>query len=525
MQVKGHSLFMQLDDVYSMQHRTLLAVIVLSGLLLRLYSLYWGEAYTYFAIRDEVLALKYGLGLLAGDPVMYYLGQPLLNQGQVPGPLWAMFVATLYLLGGQTATGALFIIALLNSLVIYLVYRLAVQLFSPRYALFTAMLYALSPWVVYYAVGLYNPIPTALLGVLLYLALWQTLHKDDSRQIFWVVLITAAIPQFHMIGIFTIPAILLLLYLTPHKINLHWFALGAAMGLLLYLPYLIGDALNDWQNTHALLSGDKAFSPGILKIITIPIAMLSNQPGQWAGYSFDEFKLYGNQYFGSYIVLLIINVMSIVLAATFVFSLIRKVIRCLKENNFRLKVSYQKQPELFFLAVLIFLPLLVYTLTGRHYSTRYSILIFPLLFLLPAFFLAGLSNSKLKNIILYAVFFLLVFSGYMMLTFYHNLNERIYSSEILMPSFTRLDSIYPELREHAGSNLIEINTEGYISQDNRYTNIAAEALSVYIDSHEQYLDSRQQTGNIKSYTLLNAKQAATTLRPVVYRDHSIIIVE
>ena len=205
--------WLSLDDSTSCKSRLTLVGIVLAGVLLRFYSLYVGQAYTYFAINDEVTALQYALGLLAGDPHMLYLGSPALNQGHVPGPLWTLLVAILYIIGGSSAEGAVFGMIVLNSVAIYLVYRLGRAMLPNRYALLSGLLFSLSPWAIYYAGGLYNPIPLALLGALLFLSLWHSTQQDHSRMIFWLCVIAAAIPQFHMIGIFYVPVILLLLYL------------------------------------------------------------------------------------------------------------------------------------------------------------------------------------------------------------------------------------------------------------------------------------------------------------------------
>ena len=110
-----------IEDSSSRAHWLTLTAIIIAGFILRFYSLYVGQAYTYFAINDEVTALKYALGFLAGDHHMLYLGSPALNQGSIPGPLWAMLVAFLYKLGGNTAEGAIFGMIILNTLVIYLV--------------------------------------------------------------------------------------------------------------------------------------------------------------------------------------------------------------------------------------------------------------------------------------------------------------------------------------------------------------------------------------------------------------------
>ena len=242
-----------IEDSSSRAHWLTLTAIIIAGFILRFYSLYVGQAYTYFAINDEVTALKYALGFLAGDHHMLYLGSPALNQGSIPGPLWAMLVAFLYKLGGNTAEGAIFGMIILNTLVIYLVYRLAREMMPNRYALLSSLLYSLSPWAIYYSAGLYNPIPLALLGVLLFLALWQTTQRNNSKAIFWVCIIAASIPQFHMIGIFYYPAILLLLIISPARLNKRWFIIGVIAGMALYLPYLMGEISNHWENTHKML--------------------------------------------------------------------------------------------------------------------------------------------------------------------------------------------------------------------------------------------------------------------------------
>lgn len=441
--IKDKLLFfwLSLDDSTAGKSRLTLVAIIVAGFLLRFYSLSVGQAYTYFAINDEVTALQYALGLLHGDPQMYYLGSPALNQGHVPGPLWTLLVAILYIIGGSSAEGAVFGMVVLNSAAIYLVYRLACRLMPNRYALLSGLLYAFAPWTIYYAAGLYNPIPLALLGAILFPVLWHAAQEDNSRNIFWVCVLGAAIPQFHMMGIFYLPAILLLLYLSPARINLRWFGIGIVAGVVLYLPYIIGDSLNGWQNTKAMLHGDKYFSLGILKILTIPLAVLADHPGQWAGPSFDDFKVFADQYFGSYLVLIVINLLSMALAGIFVFSPLRKAWSCLRTQTFRLKMCYAHHPEIMFLVILLFIPLILYTLTGRSYATRYSILIFPLLYLLPGLFLFQHPGGRLKTFIGYSLAFLFCINLYMVLVFYKDQQERLQNSAMLMPSFARLEKI------------------------------------------------------------------------------------
>lgn len=242
----------KLDNPRSKAHINALILIMISGLALRLYSLVVGQAYHYSAMNDEIGGLHYALRLLAGDSQALYLGQPHFAGAQLPGPFWTLFLAGAYTLGGRTVEGAALVMLLLNTAVIYLVYRLARHFLTPQFALFTALIYAVSAWPVYYSAGIWTPLTLPLLGSLLLLALWQTSTTNQSRAIFWVCLLSAFTPQFHMIGVFYLPAVLLILSLCSARLNRKWLALGMVAGLLVYLPYLVGDALNGWENTSTL---------------------------------------------------------------------------------------------------------------------------------------------------------------------------------------------------------------------------------------------------------------------------------
>ena len=68
-----------------------LAGTILMGLLLRLYTLYMGQGYHYFAINDEVTAYEVALAFMAGEDKAQYIGQPNFSGGHIPGPGWALF--------------------------------------------------------------------------------------------------------------------------------------------------------------------------------------------------------------------------------------------------------------------------------------------------------------------------------------------------------------------------------------------------------------------------------------------------
>ena len=515
---------MQLDNRLSWTYRSSLLLIILLGFLLRWYSLYEGHAYIYFAIRDEVSALGYAFGLMGGDPHMFYLGQPALNQGQIPGFLWAAFLASLYKLGGNSVEGAIFLMVLLNSAVIYLVYLLASRLMTARYALLSALCYALSPWAIYYSAGIYNPIPLALLGVLLFLALWQTLNVEKSRTVFWVILLAAVIPQFHMIGVFYYPAILLLLIISPVRLNLRWLAAGVFAGVLLYIPYLIGEITHNWSNLRNVLSGSDKFSLGIIKILSIPIGMLTNHPGQWAGYTTPELIAFANRWFGSYLILLLINIISLILALLFISGFFRKLYTSLHSAGFNLKIALSINRQLIFIGILLVLPLLVYILTGKAYATRYSIFIFPLLFLLPAMYIAGVKHDRFKHILLYSLWMMFICNIYLVTCFYIDQNRKITTASQFMPAFYKLDAIKKALQQHAEKGkTIVIDSTRYIESGNKYSEIAATAISQYIELDQGYNKKPSKPGTLQRYILVKSMAKVPAKAEIVYHDNGLII--
>ena len=248
----------------------LLLIIVVGGFFLRLAGLAWGQAYRDSNLFDELSAYESTLKFMAGDVPAQYIGQPHFAGGNVPGPLWAIFWSIPFRLGGTNAVVLAMI--LLNTLVIYLVYRLALALFNVHTALWAAALCATSPWAIYESVSKCNPQVMAFFGALLYLALWQVVTRPRSPHIFWVGVLLAIMPQFHMFTVFLLPGVFWLLWQRRHAIDGRWLAAGLVISVLLYLPYLNGEAHHGWQNTRAIFSGDTPKTRPLLKFSPFPLS-------------------------------------------------------------------------------------------------------------------------------------------------------------------------------------------------------------------------------------------------------------
>jgi len=435
-------------------YRSLLVLTILAGLGLRLAAVWYAQGYHHFMINDEVNALGYILAWLNGDEHAWYLAQPAFNEGKLPGPLWTLFGVVLFKLGGNTAEGALYWMAFINSLTVFFIYRLARQLFTPALALATAAIYALAPWTIYYSYGLYNPVPLDLIGVLLFLAVWQTINNHKSRQVFWVPLLCAVIPQFHMIGVFIAPAVLLVLLLSVRRLNWRWFAMGVVAGIVLYLPYLIGDMQNGWQNLRAMASSSEVreYSASVLKIITAPATVLSSVPAGWSGDGLEPIKEYGDRWFGAFAVLAVLAVWTLLHSFVFLFHFARRVAVSISKHNGRVGTAMKAEMPVMFIGLLVLVPLLLFLLTGHNFSTRYAIILFPLLFLLPGLFLQSLDNPRAKKYWFGSLLIIGLFNLYLVGSYYAHQQQRFAENQEFMPSFRTLATIHRTLESESGSD-------------------------------------------------------------------------
>ncbi len=429
----------------TIDHKFSLFIILGLGLFLRLYSLYVGEAFHVFSINDDIVVLNSVLALSSLEGSSWYLGPSLFSGGNAAGPLWTLFILIIYKLGFSSITGALFIMALLSMMSIYLLYRIALLFFPPQYALFTALLFSTAPWAVYYSVGFYCPMPTIFLGELLFLALWKTLTVPNSKSIIFVCLLSAMLPQFHMITIFFFPAILLLLWMSDARLSSRFLISGAIIGFLFYLPYLIGDSLNGWENTKIILSGaEKPFTYSTFKVLTAPVTVLSNAPTDWIGREADGFagyKNFGNQYFYHYSVLLGINLINLLILFFLFFRFIGISGLYIWTHKTKPKALINNNIKLTFLALLIILPLILFVITGKNYSTRYTLIMLSLLFVMQVFVILNFKSSKLiKGMTIYFLVTIL-FSIYILISHYNYKSILINTSETFLPSFSKLENI------------------------------------------------------------------------------------
>jgi hypothetical protein len=464
------------------------------------------------------------LAFLAGEPYAQYLAQPLFAGAQVPGPLWTLYWSALYLLGGESVSNSILYSAVFNSLVVYLVYRLARNFVGDSYALMTALLFAVLPWPIYHAAGLWNPTVLPLLGALLALAMWHSCSQAHSRSIFFVCLLLAVIPQFHMIGIFYLPVAAALLLLLSPSLNWRWLMIGMVAGFSLYLPYLIGEMQHGWSNAQKLFSEDTGFSWGWLKILTSPPSLLASVPISVTPDDTQAIKALGDRFFGSYFILLAISLLSLLAAIVLYFSYMKRFVTALLVLVKQRREAIDTHRETLFLGGLIFLPLIFFAVTGHGYASRYALLIMPLLFLLPAIFIQRSESRKLKRVLPAVLSFVVIFSSYLSLVTYHYKSELLTDSAMLMPSFSKLERISAQVNEDAGERSrarIQFS-QAVQRQTGRYHKVYG-VFPLYVELDQRYKYVKTDGLPSRRYTLRLADEKLPPKAMVIYRDRSVVI--
>jgi 4-amino-4-deoxy-L-arabinose transferase-like glycosyltransferase len=502
-----------------------LLLIIIGGFFLRLAGLYWGQAFHHASSGDEMDAYRVALEFETGQQHAEYIGQPTFKGGHVPGPLWALFWLAGLKIGGSPAS-VCWLIILLGTATIYIVYRLAEKLLGPEYSLWAAVFCATSPWAVHYSVGAWNPLPMAFLGGLLYLALWDVVIGEKSKKIYWVCLLLAIMPQFHMVVIFLAPAILLVLVLNPSRINWRWLVAGLVVSAGFYFPYILGEMHNGWQNTHAILTGHQGESSGVLKILILPITNLSNLITSITGDRLADYREFGNAYFGSIWILAAFNAVSLILAVAIIGSFLIAFIRILRNNWSPLRKSFAAAPADVFIGLLFFLPLLLFVASFSNFSSRYLIIEFPLLFLLPSLFVVRtLANSRWRKPIVAALVVTIVFNVWVTLASFHHRGRLIETGDLFLPSFRKMEIVRQCLKADAGpGNGVQIDEAPLLADKKHWTVAGAVTLADYINLRDKYDPADASAQGVKTYRVLQATDNIATNEHVAFADNGLIIV-
>lgn len=429
-------------------YRWILLVILVVGMLLRLSGLYWGHTYARFMNGDSLVAIEQAMKFKRGDEAAQYLGQPVFNsQSNLPGPLWTIACAVAIDLSGSPSAAPLPLM-LFNLSAVLITARLASELFGRNHGLWAALFAATLPWTVFYSLGLYNPVVMAVVGGLLYLALWRVFTRERSAFSFWIAPVMLGSLQIHMSIMMLLPAVVILLLLSPRRINWPLLFAGVFIGLLLYIPYISGEMMNEWRNTLGMVSGERSFKFSALKAITAPVNILGGVIGRMF-HETEAYLSFGDAAFLSRYLLLLLTLVSGVLGLIYFFAAAREAFAAFRKSRAHSRPFVETDPGMVFFSVLLFVSLMASMLSGRGFHSRYTIVLFPLLMICPAIFIVRwlpVITMRWRRWAMIGISVSFIFHLYLVPAFYAYQGEWIRGSPYPVCSHRQLEEIYDAMR-------------------------------------------------------------------------------
>lgn len=218
---------------------------MIGGFLLRV----WNPGQIYFNIHAERDFWR-TLQLLQGDDFPY-TGSELTQGGRTMGPAlyWLQAPALIATLDPR---GMLVWLALLHAGALFLTYRIGMENFSRGVGLAALALFATFPMAVLALRYVWNPSFIFPLAALYYWAIFGFLFRSQSHRLpiaagAWCVLF-----QVHLSALVMLPALAAGWLIFRPRVSRKFLLITAATVLVIFAPYVMGDAMHGFANTRAI---------------------------------------------------------------------------------------------------------------------------------------------------------------------------------------------------------------------------------------------------------------------------------
>ena len=194
----------------------------------------------------------------------------LVDHGQVPflgpglatggnsGPIYYYILAIPFLISTNPIVASAFI-AVLNIVGVVFTFKLAREFFNERVALIATALDAVSPFAILFSKKIWNPDLVFPFTVILFYCLYAFVIKGRPKYLVPILALYAVILQIHPITLFLAPVILLFLWRSRSGIRPRYLFMGVALSLVLFAPFIYGQAMSGFGEGGSLASTLKSF--------------------------------------------------------------------------------------------------------------------------------------------------------------------------------------------------------------------------------------------------------------------------
>jgi len=262
--------------------RLALMAIMLLAAYLRLSNLELTE----FKLDEAHVCSKAAEFLASGRPPLVGIGS---SVGAANPPLFIYLTAIPVSLSKNPAVIAGFI-ALFNVGAVLGCYLLAREHFGEKAALIATLLFAVSPWAVFYSRKIWAQDLLPPFVGLFFAAVFSTIVKRKPRQLILVFLWLACLIQLHLSALALIPLVASLLLVFRSRISLAPLLVGLLVFGLIFTPYIYYDATHGWTNLRTFIEVSRGPAAFDLKSAQYATQIIAGQGYHaLAGASFEEF--------------------------------------------------------------------------------------------------------------------------------------------------------------------------------------------------------------------------------------------
>jgi 4-amino-4-deoxy-L-arabinose transferase-like glycosyltransferase len=259
-----------------------LMAIMLLAAYLRLSNL----GLTEFKLDEAHVCSKAAEFLASGRPPLVGIGS---SVGAANPPLFIYLTAIPLSLSKNPAVIAGFI-ALLNVGAVLGCYLLTREHFGEKVALIAALLFAVSPWAVFYSRKIWAQDLLPPFVALFFAAVFSMTVKCRPRQLILVFLWLACLIQLHLSALALIPLVALLLLVFKSRIRLVPLVAGLLVFALIFAPYIYYEATHGWINLRTFIEVSRGPATFDLKSAQYVAQIISGQGYHaLAGASFKGF--------------------------------------------------------------------------------------------------------------------------------------------------------------------------------------------------------------------------------------------
>ena len=204
---------------------------------------------TEFKLDEANVCSRAAEFLASGRPPLVGIGS---SVGAANPPLFIYLTAIPVSISSNPAVVAGFI-TLLNVGAVLGCYLLTREYFGEKVGLVATLLFAVSPWAVFYSRKIWAQDLLPPFVALFFAAVFSTLVKRKPRQLILVFLWLACLVQLHLSALALIPLVVLLLLVFKARISLIPLLVGLLVFALIFAPYIYYDATHGWTNLRTFI--------------------------------------------------------------------------------------------------------------------------------------------------------------------------------------------------------------------------------------------------------------------------------